>query len=62
MAGSAHPAYDEFTQQVIAGVRDMSSPVTHSQDVAEAVWRAVTDAAAPMRIAAGADAVALTRG
>jgi hypothetical protein len=27
--------------------------------VAEAVWRAVTDPAAPMRIPAGADAVAL---
>jgi NAD(P)-dependent dehydrogenase (short-subunit alcohol dehydrogenase family) len=59
MEGSGHPAYAEFTQQVFAAVRDTSTAVTHSQDVAEAVWRAVTDPAAPMRLAAGADAVAL---
>ena len=59
MAGSAHEAYAEFTQRVFAAVRDTSSPVTHAQDVAEAVWRAVTDPAAPMRLPAGADAVAL---
>jgi hypothetical protein len=33
--------------------------VTHSSDVAEAVWRAVTDPSTPMRLPAGADAVAL---
>ena len=59
MAGSAHEAYAGFTQRVFAAVRDVSSPVTHAQDVAEAVWRAVTDPAAPMRLPAGADAVAL---
>jgi NAD(P)-dependent dehydrogenase (short-subunit alcohol dehydrogenase family) len=59
MEGSGHPAYAEFTQQVFAAVRDAGTPVTHSQDVAQAVWRAVTDPAAPMRLAAGADAVAL---
>ena len=59
MEGSGHPAYAEFTQQVFAAVRDTSTPVTHSQDVAEAVWRAVTDPAAPMRLAAVADAAAL---
>ena len=59
MQGSGHPAYAEFMQRVFAGVRDTRSPVTHAQDVAEAVWRAVTDPAAPMRIAAGADAVTL---
>ena len=32
--------------------------VTHSRDVAEAVWRAATDPACPMRLPAGADAVA----
>jgi len=60
MEGSTHAAYAEFTQSVFATVRDTGSPVTHAQDVAEAVWRAVTDPAAPMRIAAGADAVALS--
>jgi len=58
--GSAHAAYAEFTQGVFAAVRDTNSPVTHAQDVAEAVWRAVTDPAAPMRIPAGADSVALS--
>ena len=34
--------------------------VTRGSDVAEAVWRAANDPACPMRIAAGADAVALS--
>ena len=59
MAGAMHEAYADFTQRVFAAVGDTSSPVTHAQDVAEAVWRAVTDPAAPMRLPAGADAVAL---
>ena len=59
MAGAMHEAYADFTQGVFAAVRDTSSPVTRAQDVAEAVWRAVTDPAAPMRLPAGADAVAL---
>jgi NAD(P)-dependent dehydrogenase (short-subunit alcohol dehydrogenase family) len=59
MAGAMHEAYADFTQRVFAAVGDTSSPVTHAQDVAEAVWRAVTDPAAPMRQPAGADAVAL---
>lgn len=62
MAGSAHQAYADFTQDVFAAVRDTATPVTHAQDVALAVWRAVTDLTAPMRIPAGADAVALTQG
>ena len=32
--------------------------VTYSRDVAEAVWRAATDPACPMRLPAGADSVA----
>jgi hypothetical protein len=38
-------------------VRDTTTPVTHAQDVAVAVWRAVTDSRAPIRIPAGADAI-----
>ena len=34
------------------------SAVTHLSDVAEAVWRAATDPSCPMRLPAGADAVA----
>jgi NAD(P)-dependent dehydrogenase (short-subunit alcohol dehydrogenase family) len=61
MAGSTHEAYADFTQSVFAAVRDTTTPVTYAQDVAEAVWRAVTDQTSPMRIPAGADAVALTQ-
>jgi len=56
--GGIPDAYAGFAQQVFAG-RDPDAPVTHAPDVAEAVWRAATDAASPLRIAAGADAVAL---
>jgi NAD(P)-dependent dehydrogenase (short-subunit alcohol dehydrogenase family) len=59
MAASQHEAYTDFRNDVFAAVRDSSGPVTHAHDVAEAVWRAATDPAAPMRIPAGADAVAL---
>jgi NAD(P)-dependent dehydrogenase (short-subunit alcohol dehydrogenase family) len=59
MAAAMHEAYADFTQRVFAAVGDTNSPVTHAQDVAEAVWRAVTDPAAPMRLPAGVDAVAL---
>lgn len=58
--GSAFPEpYAAFAQGVLGAVQDLSAPTTSSQDVAEAVWRAVTDPATPMRIPAGADAVAL---
>jgi len=51
-------AYAELAQNVFAAW-GQSSEVTRSVDVAEAVWRAANDPSAPMRIAAGADAVAL---
>ncbi|MFN3636298.1 MAG: SDR family oxidoreductase [Rhizobium rhizophilum] len=38
---------------------ESEAEVTQATDVAEAVWQAATDAAAPMRIPAGADALAL---
>ncbi|CAN7497146.1 SDR family oxidoreductase [Acidovorax sp. LjRoot118] len=59
MEGSVPEAYADFRDRVFAAVRDTATPVTHAQDVAEAVWRAVTDEVAPMRLPAGADAVAL---
>jgi short-subunit dehydrogenase len=52
-------AYTDFVQRVFGAARDAATPVTHVQNVAEAVWRAVTDPAAPMRVPAGADAVVL---
>ncbi len=50
-------AYAEFAQSVFAR-RGHSSLVTHVQDVTDAVWRAVTDPSSPLRMPAGADALA----
>jgi NAD(P)-dependent dehydrogenase (short-subunit alcohol dehydrogenase family) len=49
-AGLAQRVFDEWGQ---------SSAITRAVDVAEAVWRAANDPSCPVRIAAGADAVAL---
>jgi NAD(P)-dependent dehydrogenase (short-subunit alcohol dehydrogenase family) len=48
-------AYAELAQSVFARWEG-DSLVTHSVDVAEAVWQAATDPSSPMRIPAGADA------
>jgi len=56
--GGIPEAYEGFAQSVFAGM-GQSSNVTHAADVAEAVWRVVNDAASPLRVPAGADAVAL---
>ncbi|RXV67931.1 SDR family oxidoreductase [Burkholderia stabilis] len=62
MHGFEHEAYAEFVGQAVARMLDPSGPVTHAQDVAEAVWRAATDPSSPMRIPAGADAEAWAAG
>ena len=49
-------AYAEQVQSVFAALRHSSEPVTHAEDVARAVWRAVNDESVPMHLAAGADA------
>jgi len=59
MQGGFPEPYAEMVQQVFARWQQDNSAVTHAQDVAEAVWRAANDPNAPMRIAAGADAIAL---
>lgn len=59
MEGAIPEAYAAIAQKVFAGWSE-STEVTHAQDVAEAVWRAVTDPACPMRLPAGADAIALS--
>jgi NAD(P)-dependent dehydrogenase (short-subunit alcohol dehydrogenase family) len=56
--GFDHEAYADLARHVIAQLGDTSSPITHAQDVAEAVWRAATDPSSPMHIPAGADAEA----
>lgn len=58
-AGFDHEAYAELAQRFIAQLTSAAGPITYAKDVAEATWRAVNDAAAPMRIPAGEDAVAL---
>lgn len=50
--------YAALAQDVFAGWA-VSTAVTRSQDVAEAVWRAANDPACPMRLPAGEDALAL---
>lgn len=50
--------YADLAAQVFAGFENPGD-VTRPTDVAEAVWRAATDPSAPMRLPAGADAVAL---
>ncbi|MGI4981905.1 MAG: SDR family oxidoreductase [Janthinobacterium lividum] len=59
MQGTIPEAYADLAQNVFAQWAK-STETTQSQDVVEAVWRAVNDPSCPMRIAAGADAVALT--
>ena len=51
-------AYGDLVARVIAAVGRRAARVTYSADVAEAVWRAATDPSCPMRLPAGADAVA----
>lgn len=52
-------AYQPMAQAVFAAWQQEAGDLTLSGDVAGAVWRAATDPACPMRLPAGADAVAL---
>ena len=58
MQGSIPEAYAELAQGIFAQW-GTASAVTQARDVAEAVWAAVHDVSGPMRIPAGADALAL---
>ena len=58
MQGGIPEAYAPLAESVFAAWQQ-PGPVTHASDVAEAVWRAANDPSCPMRLAAGADAVAL---
>lgn len=51
-------AYQGLAAKVFAHVQQAGGEITRSRDVAEAVWRAATDPSCPMRLPAGADAVA----
>jgi NAD(P)-dependent dehydrogenase (short-subunit alcohol dehydrogenase family) len=48
--------YAPLLQRFIKTAQENQGPVTHAQDVAEAIWRAATDPSAPLRIPGGADA------
>jgi NAD(P)-dependent dehydrogenase (short-subunit alcohol dehydrogenase family) len=58
MAAGFPKPYAEMAASVFAA-HNSDRPITHAQDVSGAIWRAVVDPTCPMRIAAGADAVAL---
>jgi NAD(P)-dependent dehydrogenase (short-subunit alcohol dehydrogenase family) len=57
LRGLDNADYKPLIEGMIANFRDGGGPVTHATDVAEAVWRAATDPAAPLKIPAGEDAV-----
>jgi NAD(P)-dependent dehydrogenase (short-subunit alcohol dehydrogenase family) len=57
MQSGVPEAYSELAQRVFAQWQQESA-ITRSLDVAEAVWRAANDPTSPLRIAAGADAIA----
>jgi NAD(P)-dependent dehydrogenase (short-subunit alcohol dehydrogenase family) len=57
MRSGVPEAYSELAQRVFAQWQQESA-ITRSLDVAEAVWRAANDPTSPLRIAAGADAIA----
>ncbi len=56
MQGLDDDVYADLVKSLFARFAE-PGPITHAQDVAEAVWRAVNDPLSPMRIPAGADAV-----
>lgn len=58
MEQGIHPAYADLAQHIFSEWAE-PAPITEAEDVAEAVWRAVTDPTSATRLAAGADAVAL---
>ncbi len=58
--GEIPEAYSRYVSALFAARgQQQDADVTRPADVVEAVWRAATDPSAPMRIPAGADAVAL---
>jgi NAD(P)-dependent dehydrogenase (short-subunit alcohol dehydrogenase family) len=58
MGGGFPQPYADMVQKIFAGWQQETGPLTAASDVAEAVWRSVTDASAPAHIPAGADVVA----
>lgn len=62
-SGGFPEPYAEMIQAVFARLTNGSDEEkTKAEDVAAAIWRVATDPTAPMRVPAGADAVALFKG
>lgn len=61
MTGAIPKPYAALADRVVADWQADTGPVTSANEVAEAVWRAVTDQSAPAHIPAGADAVAWSK-
>ncbi len=59
--GAIPEAYAEIAKNLFAAAAANKSALTKASDVAEAVWLAVNDPSSPLRIPAGADAVALSK-
>jgi len=55
-AGIDDPAYGQMVQEFIQRVGESNSPVTHADDVANAIFAVARDANAPLYTAAGEDA------
>ena len=51
-------AYGDLAGRIFANFQQATEELTRASDVAEAVWRAAIDPACPVRLPAGADAVA----
>lgn len=58
LRGLDNADYAPMINGVLANIRQAAGPMTHSSDVAEAIWRVVNDPSSPLRTAAGADAEA----
>jgi NAD(P)-dependent dehydrogenase (short-subunit alcohol dehydrogenase family) len=58
LRGRDNADYSPMIDAILAGMREASGPVTHSSDVAEAIWQVANDPSSPLRTAAGADAEA----
>jgi NAD(P)-dependent dehydrogenase (short-subunit alcohol dehydrogenase family) len=58
LRGRDNADYSPMIEANLARMREASGPVTHSSDVAEAIWQVANDPSSPLRTAAGADAEA----
>ena len=58
LRGLDNEDYAPMINKILAGLREASGPLTHSSDVAEAIWQVANNPSSPLRTAAGADAEA----